>query len=123
MAILPFEGAMARLRRLSQSESDPKLDDGDLADIIELAKIPDRFGVLPSYAGWEPTFDMDRAAADAWETKAAKAAGDHDFQADGASYSASQVAEHCLAQAKMYRDRGVASSGGGSTGSRIVVNG
>jgi len=123
MATLTFTVAYNRLRRLAAADVEPLLTIDDVSDILEASKIPDRFGVLPIYAGWESTYDMDRAAAEAWETKAAKAAGSHDFSADGGSYALSQVIANCQAQASMYRARMVAGSGGSGIGRGTVVNG
>lgn len=123
MAALTFDAALNRLKRLAAADVDPKLSPSDLVDILEASRSRDRFGVLPIITGWESTYDMNRAAAEAWDTKAAKAAGDHDFSADGASYSASQVVKHCREQASMYRMRMVSSSGGNAHGHGQVVNG
>ena len=122
MAILTFSVALNRLKRLAATDTNPVLGAADLADILEASKVVDRYGVLPIYAGWESTYDMDRAAAEAWEAKAALASGSHDFTADGSSYAVSQVIAHCQAQAANYR-RKMVSSAGGYTHSQVVGNG
>lgn len=54
---------------------------------------------------WIPTYDLNMAAADIWEEKAGAAAGDFDFNADGAQLYRSQVYKQCSQQARYYRSR------------------
>ncbi len=51
-------------------------------------------------------YNLERAAADVWERKAAHAAKGYFFQADGASFHREQVYEHCLKMAAHYRGQG-----------------
>lgn len=61
-------------------------------------------------AEWAPTWALRAAAADVWERKAAKAAGDYDFGADGQTFDRSQVIDQCLRMARRF----------GSSGSKTV---
>lgn len=61
---------------------------------------------LDNGAEWAPTWALRAAAADCWERKAAKAAGDYDFGADGQTFSRSQVVGQCLKMAARYRSAG-----------------
>lgn len=54
---------------------------------------------------WIPTFDVNSAAADVWQEKAASLVNNYDFSAEGASYSRSQMYEHAMAQARYFRGR------------------
>lgn len=54
---------------------------------------------------WTPTWDLNRAAAEGWETKAAKVAGSVDVLLDGQQISRSQLQAQCLEQADRYRKR------------------
>lgn len=54
---------------------------------------------------WIATYDLNAAAADIWDEKAATAAQDYDFLADGASYSRSQAYQQAAARARYYRAR------------------
>jgi hypothetical protein len=51
---------------------------------------------------WIPTYDLNAAASQIWEEKAAVPAADFDFSADGGNYSRSQVYEQCMKQARRY---------------------
>lgn len=54
---------------------------------------------------WVPTYDLELAAAEIWEEKAAKVAGGFDFSADGARFEQGQVYEHCMKMARHHRSR------------------
>lgn len=51
---------------------------------------------------WIPTYDLNAAASAIWEEKAAGAAADFDFHADGGVYTRSQVYEQMMKQARFY---------------------
>jgi len=55
---------------------------------------------------WIATYDLNAAAADIWEEKAATVAQNFDFSADGGSYSRSQMHAQYCQNARMYRARG-----------------
>jgi len=54
---------------------------------------------------WIPTYDLNAAAADIWEEKAATLAALYDFSADGGNYSRSQAYEMAMRQCRHYRAR------------------
>lgn len=54
---------------------------------------------------WIPTYDMNAAAADIWDEKAAAVAGDFGFSADGATYNRQQVFDQYTRIAQKYRSR------------------
>ena len=54
---------------------------------------------------WIATYDLNAAAADIWDEKAAEVADQFDFSADGASHSLSQKYEHYQRRAAYYRAR------------------
>lgn len=49
------------------------------------------------------TFNMEAAAAEVWEAKAAHAAKGYDFSADDAKFDRSQYYDHCVKMAAKYR--------------------
>jgi hypothetical protein len=54
---------------------------------------------------WIPTYDLNAAAADIWEEKAAAWTDKYDFTADGGNYSRSQAYDMCMKQCRYYRAR------------------
>lgn len=105
-----------RLRRMVADPNDT-YDDDLLAQYIEAHPLADGLGRPPTIRSstqpetlivnpdWEPTYDLNAAAADIWEEKAAALAGKFDFSADGASYSRSQQHTHAQQMARYYRSR------------------
>ncbi len=60
------------------------------------------------YGRW---YDMNAAAADAWDLKAASYAAKFDFNVDGGSYQQSQQYQQAIAIAKQYRAKSVTRNG------------
>lgn len=54
---------------------------------------------------WIETYDLNAAAAQIWQEKAAVPAADFDMSADGGNYSRSQVFEQAMKQARYYAAR------------------
>lgn len=51
---------------------------------------------------WNPTYDLERAAAEGWRWKAGKAASRYNFASDNAQFDRGQVYTHCEAMANIY---------------------
>lgn len=111
-------GQVARLRRMVNEPDDTTYDDDAITEYIEAYPLIDERGEQPytwdtstdpptedENEDWIPTYDLNAAAADVWEEKAAVPAADYDFSADGGRYSRSQVYEQAMKQARYYRAR------------------
>jgi len=109
---------IARVRRMVSEADDTTYDDNAIRDYIEEYPLIDERGELPytydtstqpptqdDNDDWIDTYDLNAAAADIWEEKAAGIAGDFDFKADGGQYSRSQAYEQALKQARWFRNR------------------
>ena len=59
---------------------------------------------------WIPTYDLNAAAADIWEEKAATVADEFDFKADGGSFTRSQKEEKYLGKSRFHSSRKSAKS-------------
>lgn len=90
------EGAVGLLSDMIAATSRPTLAPERVGDLVDRFAMADRYGVRPTDDGWEPTWNLNAAAAEGWRLKAAKVAGDFSFSADGASYSKADVLAHCL---------------------------
>lgn len=97
--------ARQRLERMTAHDREPTLAVADVDDLVAMAKRPDADGLLPTDAGWTPTWELNAAAAAGWNWKAGKATADFDFSDDAGSYSRQQVFEMCKAQEDSYRKR------------------
>lgn len=109
---------IARLRRMVNEPDDTTYDDDAIQEYIERYPLLDERGEEPytwdastepptqeDNDSWIPTYDLNAAAADIWQEKAAIVAQDFDFKADGGQHSRSQVYEQYMAQARYYRSR------------------
>lgn len=85
-------GALTRLRSMVAATADPEalLGDDDLAVLLEDARRTDSAGIPVGDAAWQPTWNLDAAAAAGWRLKAAIAAGDFDVNLDGLQFLRSQ---------------------------------
>ena len=111
------DAQVARLRRMVGEVDSTTYEDEDLADYIEAHPLEDARGegpwiesesdpgTLEENPDWTATYDLNAAAADLWEEKAASLAANFDFSADGGSYSRSQSYEQHMTQARYYRSR------------------
>lgn len=98
-----------KLVRLVDATSDPELTDEDISDLIDLACRPDENGLTRADADWEPSWDLDFAAAEGWLRKAGRAAARFSFAEDGQRFERAQIYAHCVSQAEHYRQRSMGS--------------
>ena len=74
---------VARLRRLVAEPTTDTYTDIDLNEYIDRYPLDDADGYVPTDIGWAGNWDLNLAAADIWEEKAAAGAANFDFAADG----------------------------------------
>lgn len=109
---------IARLRRMVNESTEDTYTDLALSALIESHAISDMRGVAATVldfsttppsedanTNWIPTYDLNAAAAEIWDEKAAVVACDFDFSADGASYTRSQVIAQYNKMATKYRSQ------------------
>lgn len=96
---------IAKVRRMTNEKTTANYQDGDIQAVIEGYPLVDVDGFSPDQDNWTATYDLNAAAADIWEEKAASRAEKFDFTADGATYHHSQPFEACIKQARYYRSR------------------
>lgn len=109
---------IAQVRRMVAEPTTTTYSDATIKSYIEAYPCIDERGEEPydwdtstdpphqdANADWIPTYDLNAAAADLWDEKAATLAQDYDFSADGASYSRSQAYEAAEKRSRYYRSR------------------
>ena len=87
------------------TEMSPALTTPDVEDIVDRSAVADDDGNLPADDDWTPTYDVNRATAEAWEEKAAQVANRFDIQIDNQGLTRSQLHAHFMAQAEKHRAR------------------
>lgn len=95
-----------RVKRLCAIEAgDAIYSDEVVSEFIETHPLNDSEGREPDAYLWVETYDVNLAAADICEEKAAAVAARFDFSADGGSYTRSQEFDHWSRLASRYRSR------------------
>lgn len=97
---------VAQLRRMVAEMTDATYTDADLATYLETYPTIDADGNAPDDTDWDATaLDLHSAAAAIWEEKAATAAQDFTFSADGGNYNRSDVFAQYMKQARYHNAR------------------
>lgn len=100
-------GELVRVARMGgeghKQVADRMVDDATI-DLIagEVALLKDSAGLNPIDVGYVITVDLYRTAAEVWRTKAGMVADGYDFEAEGASYTRSQMYDQYMEQAARY---------------------
>ena len=94
-----------RFRRMIAEPTQDVYSDVVLIEVIESHPSQDPSGSFPEYADWEPSYDLNAAAAEIWSEKAAALACNFDFSADGSNFSRSQAYQQAIAQARHFSAR------------------
>lgn len=110
-----------QLRRMTNEPAADHYPDSIMAAYLERYPLLDALGHPPYVKSstlpvtlvvnteWTPTYDLNAAAADIWDEKAAALEAQVDFSSDGASFSLSQRRANAAALARSYRSRRAAS--------------
>ena len=111
--------AMAeRLRRMVDESTETTYDDDLIDEIIEKFPLLDVLGTDPQDIDfsttpptiseadeWIPTYDLNAAAAEIWEEKAAAIADEFNFQADGGSFTRSGKYDQYMAHSRRFSSK------------------
>lgn len=103
--------ARLRLERMVAADVEPTLSNTDIDDLLDVARRADSEGRAPSDEDWEPTFDLDAAAAEGWRTKAGRVAPRFGVTLDGGTLHRQQIYVHCMSQATLYAKKVVGTLG------------
>ena len=103
--------ARDRLGRMIAADVDPTLTIDELSDLVAIARREDSEGRAPSDDDWEPTFDLNAAAAEGWRWKAGRSVPRYAVTLDTESLQRHQVYAHCISQADIYARKVVGTLG------------
>lgn len=108
---------VARLRRMVNESDATTYTDAALRGYIERYPLLDALGhepyvessttpgTLEANEDWTATYDLNAAAADVWQEKAALLAGEFDFAAGGQTFQRSQAYQMYMQQSRYYRSK------------------
>ncbi|MGH9945565.1 MAG: hypothetical protein ACRD6X_00010 [Pyrinomonadaceae bacterium] len=99
------ESSLDKLKKITAWETEPALTEDELEDLLEAAAMPDGNGELPASLDWTPTYDMNKAASDAWLIKAARASALVEVDPPGSGVFTSRVFDNCRTMARIYSAR------------------
>jgi len=118
MTTLVTAAQIAQVRRMVAEPTTTTYSDTLITEFIESYPMIDELGVEPYYwaqtsgsptktanTTWIPTYDLNAAAGDIWQEKAAALAALYDFSADGGNYQRSQAYDNAQAMAKYYKSK------------------
>ena len=96
-----------RIARLIEADQDPALSDDDMDDLLSIAARPDTAGLTRADDNWDPTWDLNAAAAEGWLRKASKAVTRFSFSEDGQRFERAQIYAHAIRQHELYSRKAV----------------
>jgi hypothetical protein len=106
MAVLSRTAAVEVVSDQAAVDLEPTLTGTQVEAIVDRAARMDADGNAPGTDDWTATYDLNAATAMAWERKAAlTATAKFDLTVDGQTLRRKQVYDHCVAEAKRYRNR------------------
>ena len=83
-------------------ESEPTMTEDELnATLAAFARV-DPGGLAPVNTDWEPTYDLNAAAAQAWLIKAARASTLTEIAPAGSGIVTSKIFDNCRTMARLY---------------------
>jgi hypothetical protein len=100
---------IADLRRMVAEPTTTTYSDAQLTTFIELYPMLDTDGLTPDESDWDATYNLNLAAADVWQEKAAAVAANADFTAWGSAFRQSQVFTQYMDMAREYRSKRIRS--------------
>jgi hypothetical protein len=97
--------ALARLRAMTASDTDPTLSDSELMLLLGMCQLEDEDGLAPDDVDWTGTYNLNLGAAEGWRWKAGKCSNRFAFRDDLNDYQRQQVHDACLKMVKEYRGK------------------
>lgn len=97
---------ISRLRRMvAEPVSSTVYTDPVLTGYIQDYPVIDDDGLFPSDEAWTPSYDLNAAAADIWEEKAAAVQTYYNFSADGGRYDQDKLYETAMDKSRYHAAR------------------
>lgn len=100
---------LEKLKALTAWETEPVLTETEVEDILGNASVADSEGNEPSNDDWTPTYDINKAAAEAWLIKAARASALTEIDPPESGIVTSQIFENCMKMSREFKAKTTAS--------------
>lgn len=89
--------ARARILFYLPVDEEPVLSPGEVALLVDMARVVDVLGITPTSASYTETWDTHYAISQGWLAKAARLADRYLFMSGGKMFSRQQFYDHCMA--------------------------
>lgn len=99
-----MENAEERLKAMLDWEASPPLSQSEIDGLLAAAATADPAGRVPDAEDWEPSYDLNLAAAMGWAIKAARTASSTETNPETLAVT-SRIFENCLRLARHYSQR------------------
>jgi hypothetical protein len=97
--------SLEKLKLFTAWTDEPVLTEDELEDVLAETALTDGGGKTPETEGWTPTYDINKAASEAWLIKAARAAAMVEVDPPESGIVTSKVFDNCRRMARLYADR------------------
>ena len=96
---------LEKLKALAAWETEPILTETEVEDVLGNASVADSEGNAPANDDWTPTYDINKAAAEAWLIKAARASALTEIDPPESGIVTSQVFENCMKLSREFKTK------------------
>lgn len=103
-----MESPKEKLKKITAWDVAPELSDAEIDELLAANAVADADGNPPSSEEWEPTYDVNAAAAAGWLIKAGRAASTTETEPDSVNVT-SRVFANCLRMSRVYSGKRSAS--------------
>ncbi len=90
-----------KLKKMTAWDIAPALADGEIDELLIQSSMADASGLAPLHEQWDPTYDLNTAAAAGWLIKAGRASELAEVD-PGSGQFTSKVFDNCRAMARIY---------------------
>jgi hypothetical protein len=97
-----------KLKRMTAWDAEPELTETEIDELLAAAQVADENGASPQNDDWDPTYDLNSAAASGWLIKAARAANTTETEPDSLNVS-SKIFDNCMQMARIYSRKRIGS--------------
>jgi hypothetical protein len=97
-----------KLKRMTAWDAEPELTETEIDELLAAVQVADENGASPQNDDWDPTYDLNSAAASGWLIKAARAANTTETEPDSLNVS-SKIFDNCMQMVRIYSRKRIGS--------------
>ncbi len=97
---------LENLKLLTAWETEPQLTEIEVEEILDNNAVADAEGNSPTNDNWDPSYDVNKAAAEAWLIKAARASALTEINPLESGIVTSKVFDNCILMSNVLAEKG-----------------